>query len=101
VNHISEITKRDILDLFQNGIDIDNFFEIEKVTYPYFGRLEEIEFLKRLYNLKSMPSLDSRFPDAESDIWQYTVNNDDYPFSWVFEDEQIGRIPIRKIDMLS
>lgn len=88
MNHISEITKRDILDLFQNGIDIDNFFETEKVTYPYFGRLKEIEFLKRLYDLKSMPSLDSRFTDAESDIWQHTVNNDDYPFCWVFEDER-------------
>lgn len=88
MNHISEITKRDILDLFQNGIGIDNLLESEKVTYPYFGRLEELEFLKRLYDLKSMPSLDSRFPDAESDIWQHTVNNDDYPFYWVFEDER-------------
>lgn len=88
MNRISEITKRDIFDLFQNGIDIDIFFETEKVIYPYFGRLEEIEFLKRLYDLKSMPSSDSRFLDAEGDIWQHTVNNDDYPFCWVFEDER-------------
>lgn len=80
VNRISEITKRDILDLFHNGIDIDDFFETKKVTYPYFGRIGEIEFIKRLYDLKSMPSLDSKFPDAESEIWQHTVNNDDYPF---------------------
>ncbi|AEG60353.1 hypothetical protein Desru_2101 [Desulforamulus ruminis DSM 2154] len=88
MNRISEITKRDILDLFHNGIEIDDFFETKKVTYLYFGRMEELEFLKRLYDLKSMPSLDSRFPDAESDIWQHTVNNDDYPFCWVFEDER-------------
>ena len=88
VNRISEITKRDILDLFHNGIDIDEFFETKKVTYFYFGRMEEIEFLRRLYDLKSMPSLDSKFPDAESDILQHTVNNDDYPFCWVFEDER-------------
>lgn len=42
MNRISEITKRDIFDLFHNGIDIDKFFETKKVTYPYFGRLEEI-----------------------------------------------------------
>jgi len=88
VNRISEITKRDILDLFKNGIDIPDFWDTQRVTYNYFGRLEEIEFLQRLYNLKSMPSLDSRFPDAESDIWQHTGNNNDYPFCWVFEDER-------------
>lgn len=88
MNRISEITKRDILDLFKNGIDIPDFWETKRVTYNYFGRLEEIEFLKRLYDLKSMPSSDSRFSDAESDIWQHTINNDDYPFCWVFEDER-------------
>lgn len=88
MNRISEITKRDILDLFKNGTDIPDFWETKRVTYHYFGRLEEIEFLKRLYDLKSMQSLDPRFPDAEGDIWQHTVNNDDYPHCWVFEDER-------------
>lgn len=46
VNRISEITKRDILDLFKNGIDISDLWEIQRVTYNYFGRLEEIEFLR-------------------------------------------------------
>lgn len=88
VNRISEITKRDILNLFRNGIEIDEFFETKKITYFYFGCMEEIEFLRRLYDLKSIPSLDSRFPDADSDILQHTVNNDDYPFCWVFDDER-------------
>lgn len=88
VNRISEITKRDIFDLFKNGIDIPDLWETQRVTYNYFGRLEEIEFLKRIYDLKSMSSLDSKFLDAESDIWRHTVNNDDYPFCWVFEDER-------------
>lgn len=38
MNRISEITKRDILDLFHNGIEIDEFFETQKITYLYFGR---------------------------------------------------------------
>ncbi|MGK5734363.1 hypothetical protein ACSNOG_34130, partial [Streptomyces sp. URMC 124] len=63
-------------------------WETERVHYNYFGRLEEIEFLKRLYELKDMPSLDNRYCNAEDDIWQHTVNNDDYPFCWVFEDER-------------
>ena len=88
VNRISEITKRDILDLFKNGIYIPDLWETKTVTYNYFGRLEEIEFLKRLYDLKSIPSSDPRYPIAEADILQHTVNNDDYPFCWVFEDKR-------------
>ena len=88
MNRITEITKRDILDIFRNGIDIWDFFETRNVTYLYFGRMDEIDFLKRLYDLKSMPSLDPRFSNAEDDIWQHTVNNNDYPICWVFEDER-------------
>ena len=88
MNRISEITKRDIQDLFQNGTDIVEFFDTEKITYLYYGRLEEIEFLKRIYDLEHMPSSDSRFPNAERDIWQHTINNDDYDFCWIFEDER-------------
>lgn len=88
MNRITEITRRDIFDLFQSGIDIEEFFETKRITYHYFGRLEEIDFLKRLYDLNELPSFDSRYNDAEGDIWQHTVNNDDYPYCWVFEDER-------------
>lgn len=88
MNSISEITKRDILGLFKNGMDIPELWEMRRIQYNYFGRMEEIEFLKRLYDLKEMPSLDQRYRNAEEDIWQHTVNNDDYPHCWVFEDDR-------------
>lgn len=88
MNRITEITKYDILDLFVNGLENDDFFAPARITYPYYGRLEELQFLERLYELKNMPSLDSRYSDAEGDIRQHTVNNDDYPFCWVFSDER-------------
>lgn len=88
MNRISEITKRDITDLFQRGLDIFDIFETKRVIYLYYGRLEEIEFLERLYNLESMPSSDSRFRNAKGDVIQHTVNNDDYEFGWVFRDER-------------
>lgn len=50
--------------------------------------MEEPEFVQRLYDLKNMQSIDSRFSDAEGEIWQHTVNNDDYPNGWVFMDER-------------
>lgn len=88
MNRISEITKRDIFDVFNGGICIDGFWKPEKITYYYFGCMEEIEFLKRLYDLENMISLDERFSNAEGDIYQHTINNSDYPFCWVFEDSR-------------
>lgn len=88
MNRISELTKRDIFDLFQDGIIKNDSFETKRFFYPYFGRINELDFLKRIYDLESLPSYDSRFSNAEGDIWQHTINNDDYPYGWVFEDER-------------
>lgn len=90
MNRITKITKRDIIDLFRNGFEVYELFETKAIRYFYWGRFEEIEFLKRLYDLSSLPSTDSRYKDAEGVIWQHTTNNDDYPFCWVFEDERFG-----------
>ena len=35
-----------------------------------------------------MPSTDDRFPNAMGDIWQHTVNNDDWGAGWVFSDSR-------------
>lgn len=92
MNRITEVTKRDILDLFRNGLEVEIFFDTQTVTYHYFGQLEEMAFLNRLYDLKNMPSNDPRYTNAEGDIIQHTVNNDDWPCCWVFED---GRFPLQ------
>ena len=41
MNRITEITKRDILDLFRNGLEIEEFFETKTVIYYYFGGFKE------------------------------------------------------------
>ena len=69
-------------------MDKMELFEDIHITYAYCGRLSEIDFLKRTYDLQKLPSYDNRFEDAEGDIWQHTVNNDDYEDGWVFEDER-------------
>ena len=71
---ISQITRRDLVDAIT----------VEKINWS--GRMEESEFLSRLYNLSSLPSGDSRFNDAAGDIWQHRVNNFDWDDDWVFYD---------------
>lgn len=54
------------------------------------GRLEEAEFLKRIFNLNAFESYDSRFKTAEGDIYQHRSNNDDWELDWIFTDERFG-----------
>lgn len=77
-NRISEVTRRDIIDSLSLG------------DTHWSGRLEPIAFLNRLFDLSSMPSTDSRFKNAEADIWQHTVNNDDWDAGWVFTDSRFN-----------
>jgi hypothetical protein len=75
---ITAITRRDL---------VDAIFEAEAL---YYGRLEEVEFLSRIWDLDSMPSTDSRFENATGDIWQHTVNNDDWGMDWIFTDPRFN-----------
>lgn len=61
---------------------------LERVAWQ--GALNDVEFLSRLYDLGQLPSGDSRFKDASGDIWQHTVNNDDWDADWVFSDNRFG-----------
>jgi hypothetical protein len=71
---ISELTRRNIVD------------HIRASNIRWCGRLDEIEFLNRLFDLKRMPSNDGRFKDAAGDIFQHRVNNFDWDEDWVFSD---------------
>lgn len=83
--HITEITRRDIFDLLTLGI-----VSAEDPLFTHFlswnGRMEETAFLSRLYNLRKLPSTDSRFADAAGDIYQHRTNNYDWDDNWVFDD---------------
>src|SRR5438045_2231191 len=77
---ISEVTRRDIIDL------------IASEGIAWSGRLRETTFLSRLYDLQDLPSNDSRFRTAERDIIQHREYNYDWEDDWVFDD---GRFRLR------
>lgn len=54
---LSEITRRDIIDLLYSGMKTNEF--------SYLGRCDEVSFFSRLYNLSTLPSTDSRFKNAD------------------------------------
>lgn len=71
---ISQVTRRDIFDYLraEGGL--------------WLGRMTEIDFLGRLYDLEALPSTDSRFATAGRDIVQHRVANFDWDDDWVFGD---------------
>jgi hypothetical protein len=52
----------------------------------WHGALDEVAFLSRIFDLTSLPSYDSRFSNAEEDIWQHCINNFDWSLDWVYSD---------------
>ena len=86
--NISSITKRDIIDLFKNGITEDNWLGEETIYYPYYGRFGVVEFLKRLYKLDILDSLeDPNLKNIEQEI-KFHTRNGNYIDNWIFEDER-------------
>ncbi|MFD8494941.1 abortive infection family protein [Amycolatopsis sp. NPDC059657] len=75
-SRITEVTRRRILDELRLG------------DFAWAGRLDEVEFLSRLYDLDALPSFDSRYQTARRDIVQHRFNNEDWEEDWVFRDER-------------
>ncbi len=53
------------------------------------GKLDDVEFLSRIFDLTSMPSNDNRYDNAKMDITQHTVwAPGDWSDYWVFDDKR-------------
>lgn len=77
---LTPITRREIIDLF------------ELHQFNWWGRLDEVEFLLRLYDLESLPTTDPRahqFTNMKEDVWQHRINNLDWSDNWVFYDKRL------------
>lgn len=88
MQRITEITRRDIFDIIRGG-----YFTPEAIERNYIswcGRLDDVAFLKRLFDINSLPSNDRRFETAEDDISIHRVHNLDWEEDWVLEDARFG-----------
>lgn len=78
-NDVSRSIRQNIID----GLKIDNVL--------WNGRLNEVEFLQRIFDLGNLPSNDPRFQDAARDIWQHRINNpDDWLDDWIYDDSRFN-----------
>lgn len=77
-NSITEPTRRDLFDVLR----------VKNVNWS--GRLDEVDFLSRIFDLTQMRSTDRRCADAESDIWQHRKDWRDWDDDWVYSDSRFN-----------
>ncbi|MFG3532773.1 Shedu anti-phage system protein SduA domain-containing protein [Streptomyces sp. NPDC047917] len=74
---ITAVTRRDI------------FTYLRGLSRPWWGKMDEVTFLKRLYDLDQPPVGDSQLPTVRADIQRHRINNEDLPDDWIFEDARL------------
>jgi len=76
---LTEVTRRHLFDALRS------------TGVSWSGSLNEVSFLRRLYDLDRLKSHDPRFATAEGDIVQHRYNNpEDWEDDWVFGDDRFG-----------
>ncbi len=76
--------------LIPKSTRIDIFDALRLSGMHWSGRLDESDFLARIFDLHELPSYDGRYNDAAGDIWQHRVNNGDWENDWVFTDDRFN-----------
>ena len=78
---ITEPTRRNIAD------------ELELQGMLPNGRLDEVQFFSRIFNLEDLPTRDHRthqFPNMAADLWQHRVRNYDWDDGWWWTDDRLN-----------
>lgn len=83
----------------EHQIDIkkDIFDGLQIANVKWNGEISEVDFLSRLYDLTTLPSNDGRYSNMNADIWQHVVNNDDWDYWWIVNDERLDLGDIEKL----
>ncbi|WP_164974132.1 AbiJ-related protein [Filimonas effusa] len=66
------------------------FDEITLNKISWSGKLEEPNFLNRIFDLSKLPSHDSRYNNAYDDIHKHRILNYDWEDDWVFTDRRFN-----------
>jgi len=72
---ISKKTKSSLFEILK-----DNIYPKDVALYENWI----LDFINSIWDLKSLPSEDSRFKNADEDVWQHVINNDDWDYDYLF-----------------
>lgn len=71
---------------FETRQNIIDGLKLESVAWH--GKLDDVEFLQRIFDVEALPSYDHRFENAAGDIWQHRYNNNDWEPDWIYSDKR-------------
>lgn len=76
MNKITEITRRKIFD----------FLIVSDIHW--WGKISELDFLARVFDIDNIPSYDGRYKTFREDYCKHCINNDDWPSDWIYQDDR-------------
>lgn len=94
-NRITEVTRLDIIEylnetfndeMYNNYYSVPSQYSDDSLVFRYHGRLSEVDFLNRLYNLTEIPSNSEKYDTFEEEV--SIMNEHGNPY-WVFNDERL------------
>jgi|GEM_PF-928450 len=92
---ITGVTRKAIIELFRtfnpDPFGLKAFASLstpKPVGIKWWGDLDEIEFLERIYKLEEMQTSDDRYKNAQEDIRQHRYNNNDWENEYIFNDDR-------------
>lgn len=82
-HHITNLTRRTIFDVLRIG------------KQSWTGKLDEVDFLSRIFDLETLPSYDNRHKDMAGDIFRHRIlNPEDWDDDWVFSDARLNLLHV-------
>lgn len=84
---LSNVTKRDIIDLLVNGCEIVDVFISEKVKITWYGLCEEWDFVESVCDIDEIPPLNG-YASFKNEYIRHRINNDDFDNDWFFKDKR-------------
>lgn len=66
------------------------FDELRIGSVRWSGRLSEVDFLNRMFDLDTLPSSDGRYSTMAEDVRKHRELNDDWEPDWVFSDTRLA-----------
>jgi hypothetical protein len=58
--------------------------------FSWTARISYVDFYKQIFDLEALPSTDNRYDTALGDMWQHTINNDDWDDDYILDDARFS-----------
>jgi AbiJ N-terminal domain 3 len=67
---------------------------VARNRFTWSGGVGLLGFYGKLFDLNKLPSNDSRFKNAHDDMWQHTINNDDWSEADILDDARFSPLQL-------